>query len=222
MKANKNKVLLKILGKPIIYYTFLAFEKSPEIDEIIVVCPKMEIDIFAELIKKYKLGKVKGVIDGGKERQDSAFNALNHLKNSLSLNQKKDLLVIFHNGANLFVTEREIKESLGEAKKWGASVVAHPAKDTIKEADRKKFIVKTLDRSKLWNMQTPQTIKFNLAWRAFSKAKKEGYVGTDDISLVEKLGKKVKIIEGSLYNFKITTPLDFEIAGIILKKLNIK
>jgi 2-C-methyl-D-erythritol 4-phosphate cytidylyltransferase len=222
MGAGKNKVLLEISKKPIIYYTLLVFEKSPEINEIMVVCPKTEINIFKKLVAKYKFRKVKHVFEGGQERQESAYNALKYLQNILSDGKKKKTLVLFHDGANPFITENEISESLIAARKYGASVVAHSTKDTIKEVDSNKFVVKTLTRSRLWNMQTPQTIKFNLAWQAFSEAKKEKYSGTDDVSLVEKLGGRVKIIEGSMYNYKITTPLDFEIAKIILKKLHIK
>ena len=119
------------------------------------------------------------------------------------------------------MTPEEISETFLNAKKYGACAIAHPTKDTIKEADKNGIVQKTLDRSKLWNMQTPQTIKFSLALEAFTKAFKENFLGTDDVSLVERLGKKVKLIEGSTYNFKITTPTDFKLAKIIIKNFKI-
>ena len=91
-------------------------------------------------------------------------------------------------------------------------------RDTIKEVKKNGIVIKTLDREKLWSMQTPQTIKFSIAYKAFSKAFKDNFLGTDDVSLVERIGEKVKIIEGSVYNFKITRPIDLELAKIIVKK----
>jgi 2-C-methyl-D-erythritol 4-phosphate cytidylyltransferase len=96
--------------------------------------------------------------------------------------------------------------------------VAHKTKDTIREVNIHGISIQVLDRSKLWNMQTPQAIKFTLAKKAFQKANAENFLGTDDVSLVERLGGKVKIIEASKNNFKLTTPLDLELAKIILKK----
>lgn len=214
MGAGKNKVLLSVGKKPVIFYALRMFQNSPNIDEIIVVSRPEEIRSFRDIVKKYNFAKVSDIISGGKERQDSAFNALQHLRGKIVRGKKT--VVIFHNGANPFVTREEIDRSILETKKYGACVVAHPTKDTIKEVDRKGLVAKTLERKKLWSMQTPQSIRFDLAWQAFSKASQDNFLGTDDVSLVERLGKKVKVIEGSLYNFKITTPLDLELAKIIL------
>jgi 2-C-methyl-D-erythritol 4-phosphate cytidylyltransferase len=155
---------------------------------------------------------------GGKERQDSGCNAVKFLDQKLNSNKKEETILLFHNGANPFVSPQEIKTSIKEAKKIGASVVAHPTKDTIKKADKDNLIRETLDRSCLWNMQTPQTIKFPIAKKAFFDAKRDGFYGTDDVSLVERIGRKVKIIPASENNFKITTPIDLELAKIILRK----
>ena len=126
--------------------------------------------------------------------------------------------MLFHNGANPFVTQKEINQSVTEAGKHGACVVAHPTKDTVKEVDEKGLVMKTLERKKLWSMQTPQAIEFQLAHEAFSKADQDGFLGTDDVSLVERLGKEVKVINGSSYNFKITHPIDLELANLIIRK----
>lgn len=216
MGAGKNKVLLKLQGKPLIFHTLKAFEKCKDIDAILVVIREEEIELAKNIVKKYKIKKVIGAIAGGKERQFSGLNAVLYLNEVIK--DKSKAVVLFHNGANPFVTPEEISETIVNAKKYGACAVAHPTKDTIKEVDKNGIAVKTLDRSKLWNMQTPQTIKFTLALEAFTRADRDNFIGTDDVSLVERLGKKVKIIEGSENNFKITTPKDLELAKIIIKK----
>lgn len=216
MKANKNKALLTLRGKPLIYYSLKIFQESDKIDSVLVVCKKEERDFFEEIIRRYKFDKVENLIEGGLERQDSAYNAVFYLDESLSSEEKH--LVLFHNGANPFVTKDEISRSVKMAKKYGACVVAHPTRDTVKEVDSQGLVIKTPERKRLWNMQTPQTIEFELAKKAFAQAKKENFVGTDDVSLVERLGEPVRVIEGSKFNFKITTPIDLELAEIILSR----
>lgn len=218
MEANKNKTLLTLKNKPVIFYALNVFEKTKNIDGIVLVVKEDEIKLFQAIVKKYGFKKILGVIAGGKERQDSSFNGIKFVDEIIDKKNKKDLIVLFHNGANPFVTETEIKNSLSEAKKHGASVVAHKTKDTIREVDARGFSLQVLDRSKLWNMQTPQTIKFNLAKLAFEKANADNFIGTDDVSLVERLDKKVKVIEASKNNFKLTTPIDLELAKVILGK----
>lgn len=215
MGAGKNKTLLSLEGKPLIYWTLKSFEKCKDIGGMLVVIRKEEIELAKNIVRKYKIKKVIGIIEGGKERQFSGLNAVLYLNKTIK--DKTKTIVLFHNGANPFVISEEISEVIVNAKKYGASAVAHPTKDTIKKVDKNGLVVETLDRSKLWNMQTPQAIKFSLAFKAFTKAEKDNFIGTDDVSLVERLGKKVKIIEGSKYNFKITTPFDLELAKIIIK-----
>jgi 2-C-methyl-D-erythritol 4-phosphate cytidylyltransferase len=217
MGAGKNKILLELGGKPLIFHALKAFEKCQEISEILIVIRSEEIELAKNIVKKYKVKKVIGIIEGGKERQFSGLNAILYLNKIIK--DKSKAIVIFHNCANPFVTSEEINESIKNAKKYGACAVAHPTKDTIKEVDKKGMVLKTLDRSKLWNMQTPQSIKFPLALKAFTKADKDNFIGTDDVSLVERLGRKVKIIEASESNFKITTPKDLALAKIIIKNI---
>jgi len=215
MNAGKNKVFLSLGKRPVIFYTIDAFEKNPDIKKIILVTKEGEIVDFQKLSEKYNFKKIKAIIAGGKERQDSAYNALKYLEKEMS--KKNKTVAIFHNGANPFITKQEISRCIGEAKKHGACAVAHPTKDTVKEVSEKGLVIRTLERKKLWNMQTPQAIQFNLAIKAFSKASRDNFLGTDDVSLVERLGGKVKIIEGSSNNFKITTPIDIKLAKIIIR-----
>jgi len=218
MGAGKNKVLLKLGGKSIVYYSALPFEKTKMVDGILVVARKEELGLFKELFRKTGFKKIIDVIEGGSERQESSFNAIKYLENIFSAKQIKESMILFHNGANPFVQEQEIEIALLVAKKIGACAVAHPTKDTIKQVNKNNLVEQTLDRSRLWNMQTPQVIKLKLAAEAFNLAHKDRYVGTDDVSLVERLGKKVKIIEASPYNTKITTPMDYELAKIIIRR----
>ncbi len=218
MKVGKNKVFLEIQNKPLIYYSIKNFQDLKEIDLIVLVCKKDEKAFFSKIIKKYKLNKVKHLIEGGAERQDSACNAVFYLEKVLPKNQ--EIFLLFHNGANPFATKEEISKSIKTAKKCKACVIAHLTKDTVKEVDSESRVIKTLERKKLWNMQTPQTIEFELARRAFGQARDEGFIGTDDVSLVERLGEPVKVIEGSEFNFKITTPIDLELGEIIMKKIS--
>lgn len=216
MGAGKNKTLLNLGNKPLIFYALDNFEKSSMIDEIILVIKEEEKKVFQKIIEKYKFKKVKNIVFGGKERQDSGYNSVNFAKENFK-KRKNDSILIFHNGANPFVTQDEIVEVVLTAKKHGASVVAHKTKDTIRRVDKNGKSLGVIDRSDLWNMQTPQAIKFPLAVKAFFKAKADNFLGTDDVSLVERLGKKVKVISASENNFKITTPLDLALAKIILK-----
>jgi 2-C-methyl-D-erythritol 4-phosphate cytidylyltransferase len=216
MEAGKNKVLLKIKKNPIIFYTLQTFENSKNISKIVLVAAEKDKKTFLKIVEKNKFKKVIKVISGGKERQNSAWNGIKFLDENIE--NKKDLILLFHNGANPFVSEKEIKESVRKARKYGASAVAQKTKDTIRKVDEKGFSLGVIDRSNLWNMQTPQTIKFNLAKKAFKKAEEDNFLGTDDVSLIERLGKKVKIIEASDDNFKITTPKDLVLAKIILSK----
>lgn len=215
MKAGKNKTLLDLGGKPLIFHTLRIFEKTSAVNSVILTARREEMEEFRKLIKKNRFKKVMAVISGGAERQDSGYNGMKFA--DIKIKNKKGLILIFHNGANPFVTGQEVEETIKFAKKFGACAVAHKTKDTIRKADKKGMSVKVIDRFGLWNMQTPQAIKFSLAKKAYEKAGRDNFLGTDDVSLVERLGKKVKIIEASENNFKITTPLDLKVAELIIK-----
>ena len=216
MASGKNKVFLTLGRRPLISYAIAAFEKRPEVGAIVVTARDGEIDDFQNIVRKFQFKKVKAVIHGGPARQDSAFNALEYLNTDRDTSTNP--VVVFHNGANPFVTADEICRSIEGARKYGSCVVAHRSKDTIKEVDDDGMVAKTRDRKNLWNMQTPQAIQFRLAHAAFRRAYVDGYVGTDDVSLVERIGKKVKVIEGSAFNFKITYPIDLALAKLLLQK----
>jgi len=202
-----DKIFYQIKKKPLIFYTILAFEKHPQIEKIILVIKKTDFKNFFSLIKKSKFKKIEAIVKGGKRRQDSAFNGL---KMSGNLGAKSGDLILFHNGCNPLVSQKEIANVIQAAKKYKAALVGQPARDTIKEVAKDKFISKTIDRKRIFLAQTPQVIEYSLAKKAFEKALQEKFEGTDDVSLVERLGKKVKIVPASFKNIKVTYPEDLK------------
>ena len=211
MNNKVNKILLLLNEKPIIEHAIRPFEDSILIDKIVVVASKEDIIDLDRIIRKNKFDKVKKIIEGGERRQDSVYNGIKFLEDA-----KEDEIVIIHNAANPFVSTSLIEEAIESAREHGACAVAVKAKDTIKEVDEDNFVTRTLDRRRLWQMQTPQAAKYRLLVKAFIKAYNDGYYGTDDVELIERLGEKVKIIECNSENFKITTLIDFENARLMM------
>ncbi|MBU1178454.1 2-C-methyl-D-erythritol 4-phosphate cytidylyltransferase [Patescibacteria group bacterium] len=215
MRQGKNKVLLKLDKYPVIYHTLKAFEQHRSIARIIIITAQNDIAAMEKIVDKYKFGKVEAIVAGGKERQDSVYQGLNYLRKA---GAGKYDLVLIHNGGNLLVSEQDITDSIREVKRYGVAVCAQPARDTIKRVSAAGLVQETLDRRELWTMQTPQTIKFGLALEAFDKAYKDRFYGTDDVSLVERLGKRVKVVPCSAENIKITYPADLDFARAVLGK----
>lgn len=217
MGKKENKIFLNILGKPMIYYAVKAFQKCDLIDEIAVVAKKKDFTIVGEIKNEFNLDKIGNIVEGGKERQDSVYNGLMSIKTA-----KKEDIVVIHNGSNPLVNEKEIRGCIGAAKKYGAAVAGFPLKDTIKKING-NFAEKTIDRKDVFQVQTPQAIKYGLFAEAFKNSKQINLKATDDVSLVEALGKKVKIVQCSYENIKITTPDDLRIAeGIMMKRSGIQ
>jgi 2-C-methyl-D-erythritol 4-phosphate cytidylyltransferase/2-C-methyl-D-erythritol 2,4-cyclodiphosphate synthase len=216
MKSDKNKIFMLLDETPIIARTLQIFQKCNDIDKIIITSREEDINEIKKIKEDYKIDKVSKIVLGGDKRQNSVYNGL------ISLDEAKtDDIVVIHNGANPFVDEKTISDSIEAAKKYEAAVVGFKTRDTIKEVDEKGFVVKTLERNKTWQMQTPQTIKFSLALKAFKKAFDDNFYGTDDVMLVERLGKKVKVVECPTENIKITLPNDLEFANKLLKNSRI-
>ncbi|MEA3322963.1 MAG: IspD/TarI family cytidylyltransferase, partial [Patescibacteria group bacterium] len=172
MGAGKNKVFLELGGKPLIFYTLNNFEQSPDIDEIVIVAKEDEIKDMKEIIDEFSFEKVSHVIAGGKERQNSGHNGVRCVCDNYD---DADTVVLFHNGANPFVSEQEIKCVADAARDGGAAVVAHPTKDTIRKVDEDNISQGVIDRSELWNMQTPQAIQLELALEAFDSADEKDF-----------------------------------------------
>ena len=216
MGKNVNKIFLPILNKPLIYYPIKIFQECNLIDEITIVSQKKDFNKINEIKKHYNFHKIKNIVEGGKERQDSVYNGLLSIKNA-----KEDDIVIVHNGSNPLAKENEVAGCIAAAKQYGAAAAGFPLKDTIKKT-KNNFVEKTIDRGNVYQMQTPQAMKYGLLVKGFNNVKKKNLKITDDVSVAEVLGKKIKIVPCSYENIKVTTKDDLRIAeGILMKRQNL-
>lgn len=212
MGSHINKQFLNLKGVPILARTLQTLDEFHLIDEIFVVCVEDEINFCEEnIILPYGFKKVKGIVPGGARRQDSVANALATIDNAE--------YILVHDGARPFLTQDLLTRVIQGAQLHGAAGLAVPVKDTIKLVDGEGFISHTPDRSQLWAMQTPQVFRAQILKQAYDKAAKDGFHGTDDSSLVERLGYRIKIIDGTYNNIKVTTPEDLIIGERILENI---
>jgi len=210
MHIQENKLFIELLGRPVLSVTISVFESTELLDEIVLVVPPDEMDRTLSLVKKSGFKKIKNVVSGGQTRQDSVYNGLQAISHDSDI-------VLIHDGARPFVTKEMIVRAVNEIKTCSAVIVAMPVKDTIKTVGEDGFVMNTLDRELLWQVQTPQVFKKDLIIEAHERAKRVSLQATDDSRLVERLGEKVKVIRGSYENIKITTPEDIKIAEEILR-----
>ena len=212
MNMDRNKQFIDIGGKPVLAWTIQTFQECNRIKEIVVVVSEQEVMYCKQnIIDFYGFQKVKTIAVGGKERQESVYNGLKEIDSECEI-------VLIHDGARPFVKEESILNSISTAQEYGAACVGVPVKDTIKRVDEQGFIKKTLDRSTLWAVQTPQTFKYDLIMHAHREATKWDFKGTDDAVLVERLGASTKFVMGSYDNIKITTKEDLAVAEEILSR----
>ncbi|MBR4015661.1 MAG: 2-C-methyl-D-erythritol 4-phosphate cytidylyltransferase [Anaerotignum sp.] len=209
MGTEISKQFLPLAGKEILAHTVERFEEAPAVDAIVLVAGANALTDVENLTQRYGWKKVRAVVEGGKERQDSVRKGLA----ALPLDTE---IVLIHDGVRPFVTREMIENSIRKAWETGACVVGVPAKDTITVCDEGGFAVKTLDRSTLWQIQTPQTFRRELILQAYDYAQKENFMGTDDASLVMGMGAPVQVIMGDYGNIKITTQEDLLIAEAFL------
>jgi 2-C-methyl-D-erythritol 4-phosphate cytidylyltransferase len=208
---GKKKQFYLLADKPILAHTLDQFETCPLIRSALLVVSEEDMDYtLKEIVEKYKYRKIAQIVPGGKRRQDSVKNGIDALAKSVDI-------VMIHDGVRPFVTRAMIEDSIHSAERFGAVVIAMPVKDTIKMSNPDGTVLKTLDRESLWQTQTPQTFQAKVIREAYTKAAKDGFAGTDDASLVERLGVKVHILPGSYTNIKITTPEDLILGRLFLK-----
>jgi 2-C-methyl-D-erythritol 4-phosphate cytidylyltransferase len=214
MGAGMNKQYLPVGGKPILAHTLKVFEEAPFVDFVFVIVPADEISYCTEaIINRYAFGKVRRIVAGGTERQQSVMNGLLELSSFVA----DEDVVIIHDGVRPFVPVQGVQRSVEVALSHDGALMAVPVKDTVKIAVDLK-VVDTPDRRNLWLAQTPQTFRFPVIMEAHEAARKQGFTGTDDASLVERLGKQVRIVMGDYRNIKITTPEDMLLAEAFLKE----
>lgn len=210
MQAGKNKLLLELKGTPLIVHTLLVFQRDEACDAIIVATHSHEVSVMQSLFSKYQLTKVKKVVVGGAERQDSVYAGLKVCEG--------DGIVMIHDGARPFVKHSLIRKLTKQAEECGAAIPAVPIKDTVKMG-KNGIVTQTLERSSLWAVQTPQAFRLSLITRAHEQTEINRISVTDDASLVEHLGVPVHLVESDYDNIKLTTPDDLVTADVILDKL---
>lgn len=211
LKGEIKKQFLPLGGKPILTHTLAPFEQSPLVRSILVVVGEEDFEYcLKEVIEPYHFQKVIKIISGGKRRQDSVKKGIDALPEDTEI-------IVIHDGVRPFVTREMIEASIQEAIHSGAAVVAVPVKETIKMATSDGMVLQTLERSSLWQAQTPQAFQAPLLRKAYSSSALEEISAPDDATLVERLGIKVRLLLGSYSNIKITTPEDLMLAQLLLK-----
>ena len=204
------KQFLELDGKPILYYTLKTLQDCGIISELILVVPEKEYDnACTDWLGKPEI--VTKVVVGGEKRQDSVYNGFCELSPQTEI-------VLVHDGVRPFLSHQMIRESVDAAREYGAAITAIPVNDTIKKVDDSGLVSKTVDREGLWRVQTPQVFRYELLQEAFKKANSEKFYGTDEGTLIEHLGKPIKVIEGSEQNIKITRPEDLRLSEIFISK----
>lgn len=211
MGANKNKLLVEINGVPILIHTLSVFEQDEWCKSITLVVNKHDQKEVNQLVSKYNLIKVANVVEGGEERQQSVYNGLNQIEG--------ESIVLIHDGARPFIKQHFVHQLVEVAASEGAAILAVPVKDTIKKVNN-NIVEETINRATLMSIQTPQAFQLSVIKEAHKQAQQDCFIGTDDASLLERIGRKVYIVEGDYDNFKITTPEDLDFANAIFKKRN--
>ncbi len=206
-----KKQYLTVKGKELLIYSLEAMEENKKISEIILVVPIADIEFCEKLMKKYNLKKIIAVVTGGETRFASVYNGLQAVP-------KNSDLVVVHDGARPLLSQTTLEDTIQAGKIYGAAIAAIPVKDTIKQIDDDSFIDFTYDRDVLWAAQTPQVFRRDIIMDCYQKAFESNLQGTDDASIIERFGYKVRLVMGDYENIKITTPGDFEYAQFLLCK----
>lgn len=210
MQNDINKQFIMLEEMPILAHTINAFESSPLIDEIIVVCAKNEIEICKrEILEKYGFSKVVDVVAGGETRQESVYNGLKHLNEDIEN-------VLIHDGARPFISDEIIQRIIDCMETEAAVIVGVKEKNTIKKVVD-GYVEETIPRENVWEIQTPQAFKKKLILDSYENNYAELGYFTDDSSIAEASGNRIKIVEGDYFNIKITTPEDLVLGKAILE-----
>ena len=212
MGQKTAKPYLLLDSMPILVHTLRIFEESPLIDAILLVVQNNDrAYVLNDIILPFGFTKVTDIISGGEMRQDSIRNALPSLANN-------HCLVVVHDGVRPLMEHHILEQVIEAAQHTGAAVVGVPVKDTCKTIDTSFFVQQTINRHGLYQIQTPQVFKKEILLTAYQEAYQNGFYGTDDASLVERMGLPVKVIAGSYENIKITTPDDLFQAESIVRR----
>ena len=210
-----SKQFTEIRGVPILVHTVRKFVSVPQVSEIYVALRKEEMSRTEDRLKKEISGKKLRIVEGGEHRQESVANALG------AIQAAADDVVLVHDAVRPFVDADIIGNVVQAAQKYGAAIAGLPAVDTVKQVDRTAegaIITSTIPRERVVMAQTPQGFRYDVIKKAFDEALADGFVGTDEASLVERSGHDVAVVMGSPRNIKITTPADLELAELFMSQ----
>jgi 2-C-methyl-D-erythritol 4-phosphate cytidylyltransferase len=216
-KPAAPKQFTELDGTPVLIHTLRKFAASPRITDIYIAMRANEAQSFRSRLEQERLGKRVHIVEGGEHRQESVAHAL------AKVDANDDDIVLVHDAVRPFVDQEIIGNVIAAAEKYGAALAGFPAIDTVKQVDRTAdgaIVVATLPRERVVLAQTPQGFRFGLLRKAFEEAEAEGFLGTDESSLVERGGHTVEVVMGSARNIKITTPADLELAEFFIAQDN--
>ena len=205
-----DKLFTPLVGKPVIWHSLKAFSDCREIDEIVIVAREDRLGEFEKLLAGEKMSKVTKLISGGNERHDSVWNGLQ------AVASEGCQFVAIHDGARPLTTPKLIRAVLDMARTHGAACCASPIPDTVKRASVEQMVQESVERTGLWAMQTPQVFSAGLILQAYASVMAKRELVTDEVSAVQKLGKKIALYKNEDWNFKITFPHDIELAEHVL------
>ena len=211
MGPNIDKLFLEVAGLPVVAHTWARFNAAKDIDEIVVVVREGMQSVFEDLAKQYGFRKPFQLVAGGTERQDSVWNGLEALPHATEI-------VAIQDGARPCTDETLITATIAAARGVGAAVAAQPVTDTIKESADGKTVSKTLERGKLWAVQTPQVFRVDVIRKALAAVREKGLQVTDDTAACELIGQPVRLIAGMAPNPKVTVPADLPYIELLLKR----
>ena len=209
--SNRAKALVDVAGMPLVVRTLERFLPLALVDRAVLLAPPGREKAFEDVLARAFPSCDLRVAPGGDTRQTSVAKGLDRLAETTEI-------VVIHDAARPFVTEDSIRAAIEAARRHGAATVAIPATDTVLEADEEQFLAATPDRRRLWLCQTPQAFQVPVIRKAHELARAEGFVGTDDASLVRRIGGRVKLVSGTVLNFKVTTPTDLAMAKHVVQE----
>jgi len=210
MGVETDKAFLSLGPRPVLAWSLLAMEQCPDIDQIVLVVRKDRIPAARGMVQMFGISKIRAVVAGGARRQDSVWNGLEAL-------DPDTRIVAVHDGARPCLSSDLVSETIRSAKRFGSGVAASRMVDTIKLVERGTTVERTLDRDKLWAVQTPQTFKIEILRKAYVALKKNDALVTDEAAAVELLGEPVRLVEWAKPNPKITTAEDLPVAAALLR-----
>lgn len=206
-----DKLFAELGGKPVLWHSLKAFNDCKDVDEIVIVTREDKMDAVEELVAGEKLKKVRKVISGGAERHISVWNGLQ------AVDAEGTAYVVIHDGARPLTTPKLIRDCLDLARRHGAACCASQIPDTVKRASIEQMVTESVERTGLWAMQTPQAFSSGVILQAYASLMAKHEMVTDEVSAVQKMGKKIALLKNEDWNFKITFPHDIELAEHVLQ-----